>query len=172
MPVWIAPSCADDRDTGMHLLHERVGGCRAAAMVSNFEHVERPPIRGDSFGEQLRVDLLLDVTGEHHSPRSVVKIEDDRNVVYGSAGIGRSQGDCAGDGPQRVHAHFVESEMVARGDDSALPAGLRQTLPKCRIAGARPDHPRLCDLPDAIALHQRRQAADVILVRMCDDHKI
>jgi hypothetical protein len=172
MPVWIAPSCADDRDTGMHPLHERVGRRGAAAMVSNFEHVERPPVRGDTLGEQLRVDLLLDVTGEHHPPCPVVNIQDDRDVVYGTAGIRRPQGDCAGDRPQCVHADPVESEMVARRDYSALPAGFRETLPKRRVAGARPNHPGLCDLPDPIALHQRRHAADVILVRVCDDHKI
>ena len=47
----------------MHLLDERVGGGSAAAVVSDLENVERPSVCRDALGQELWIDLLLNVPG-------------------------------------------------------------------------------------------------------------
>jgi hypothetical protein len=73
--VGIAPTCADDGDARPHLLDECVGRGRAAAVVRDLEHVQRSLVAGDALGQQLWIDLLLDVAGKDDASRSKVEIQ-------------------------------------------------------------------------------------------------
>ncbi len=92
MAVGIAPAGADHRDPRVEPLHESIRGRRSAAVMSDLEHVERRrQLVRDARRDQLRVDLLLDVTAEQHPSLAEGQVKHDRDVVDLGARIGRSQ---------------------------------------------------------------------------------
>ena len=141
-------------------------------MVGNFQDVQRPELVGDARSQQLRVDLLLDVAGEHDPPAAEADVEHDRDVVDASARIGRSERHGPGQRPFHVHPDPVEPQGVTRGEDAALPPELGHAPAIRGVAGASPDHPRLGDLPDPVAVHHRRHPGDMVLVRVGQNHQL
>lgn len=81
MAVRVARAGAHDGDARLHLLDERVGGRRAAAVMRDLQQVQATAVAPDAGRQQLWVDLFLDVAGEDHPPRSEVNVENDRYVV-------------------------------------------------------------------------------------------
>jgi hypothetical protein len=172
MAVGIAPARADYGHARLHLLDKPVGGRRAAAVVRNLEHVERTLVARDALGKQLRVDLLLNVSGKDDTPGSEVEVQHDRHVVDPSARVGRVERDSAGQRPVDVHADSVEPHRVPSGEGPTLPPQLGEPATVRSIAWAGPDHSRLCDLLDRVAIHYRGQTGHVILVRMGQDDQV
>ena len=154
------------------MLHERVGRGGAAAVVRHLEDVQRPARARDAGGQELRIDLLLDVTGEHQPSRAEGDIENDRDVVDGRAGIRWPQWHGPGQWPVNVDAHAVEHEDVACGNDPARATKLREAAAIGRVTRPRPDHARLDDLRNAVTVQDGRQSGDVVLVRMGHHHEI
>jgi hypothetical protein len=172
MTVGIAPAGADHRDPRRHLGDERVGRGGAAPMVSNLQHVEWRIRLGQPGGEEPWIDLFLDVAGEQHAPVAETNVEHERHVVDGRASVGRPQRDTARWRPPDRDAHAVESEMVPRGNDPRLAVELGHPAPEGGVTWAGADHSGFGDAADPVAIEQQRQSADVVLVRMGDDHQV
>ncbi len=108
--VAVAPAHADHGDARPQLFEELLGGCRGAAVVGDFEHVEpvRRSLRGEAGGEQLRIDLLFHVARQQRPALAEVDVKHDRYVVDGLAAVGRVKWHAAGRRPVDVEANAVE----------------------------------------------------------------
>jgi hypothetical protein len=90
VPVGVARAGADHGDRRAKAIDERICGSRRAAVVGNFQDVDRAtePF-GKSVGHKLRVDLLLDVAGKEHAALTELEVENDRHVVDARARVRR-----------------------------------------------------------------------------------
>ncbi len=137
-------------------------------MVGHLEEVDP----GQAAGEQDRIDLLLDIAGEQEALGAECPEQDDRDVVDRRAPVGRFTGHGVAVRPEDLERDRVELKAVA-GRQQPRRAGLfRETGPKGVVGRAGPDHARLEDPADPVALDQPRQAAGVILVGMAQDQHI
>ncbi len=98
--VRVAGAGADDGHARPQGVEEGLRRGAAAAMVGHLDDVEAPPV-GDAAGDELRVDLLLDVPGEQEAPRPEADVEDERHVVDARARIWRFSGHAVARRPTR-----------------------------------------------------------------------
>jgi len=135
--------------------------------MGHLEHVDRAAqVLREAARDELRIDLLFHVSGEEHSPLPEAKVEHDRLVVDLLAVVARPGRYGPGWRPVHVQLDAVEPQPVARRDCLRRAALLGEHAPICSVARATPDHARLDDLPNAIALEEQGQPAHVVLVRM------
>ena len=136
---------AGDRDPRPERGQERVGGGGAAAVMGHLEQVGAPAVR-DARGQQLRVDVVLDVAHQQEPAAAVAQVEHDRRVVDGAAVPGRPlRARC------RARGHQVSTGRPSRRSGS--PAASRaisrsigpQPLAERRIPGSVAQHPVLRD---------------------------
>ena len=135
-------------------------------MVGDLEEIE-PRQAG---GEQVRVDVLLDVARQQETACPDPTEQHDRHVVDARPAIRRFERDLAGDRPQDRHLDLVDIEPIA-GGQSAPFWGTR--APKSIEPGGIPRAWSACpgfeDAADAIPIEQPRQPADMVLVRVRQD---
>jgi|1186.fasta_scaffold01662_6 hypothetical protein len=136
-------------------------------MVGDFEHVDRgAKMRSDTLGQQLWINLLLDIAGEKHAALTEVQLEHDRHVVDRRTTVGRVQWHGSTQRPIDVEFDSVEPQPVASGHDPARPAELSHLAAVRGVARAGPDHSRFDDIADSVTLKQKREPADMVFVRM------
>jgi hypothetical protein len=141
-------------------------------VVRDLQHIDALGVRGEAASEQLRVHLLLDITGEHQPPRAEVEVEDDRDVVDSTARVRRPQRNGSANGPADIHAHAVQPQDIARGDHPALPSELRELASVRGVTRSRTNHAGLDDLAYAISLQHGGEPRNVVLVWMRQDHEV
>jgi hypothetical protein len=84
MTIRIAESRRDDRHAGSHGVEERLRARRPGPVVGDLQEIDR----WQAPGEELGIDLLLDVSGKQESPPAHLAEEDDRDVIDRGAAIG------------------------------------------------------------------------------------
>ena len=162
MPVRIARTRRHDRHSWLNPLQERARGCRLRAVVRHLEQVERR----QATAQQLRVDALLDVAGEQDALSANLTEQHDRDVVDRGAAIRRALRHPVRVGPEDAEVNRIKRQAVASGQPAVGWSAIGERGRPGVVAGTRPDHPGLVHPPDAIALEQRREARDVIFVRV------
>lgn len=123
--------------------------------------------------QQRRIDAFLDIAHQQHAARADLAEQDDRHVIDAGPAVGRGHRHLAADRPQDAQPDLVHVEVVPRCE--AHPdrrTGSRQVPQPGGIAGPRTAHPGFEDAGDLVALEEQRQASDVVLVRMTEDHGI
>jgi len=160
MPVVVPGADRYRRQARARRGHQLLGRRRPAPVVAGLEQVDR----GETPGDQLRLDVRLGVPRQEEAPALEGAEQDDRGVVHLAAVVGRSGRDAVGVGPEHVEADPVERESVARGEAAARRPPRREDRRERLVPRASSGHPGLHDPPDAVALQDERQARDVVLV--------
>jgi hypothetical protein len=126
-----------------------------------------------SFGQQRRIDALLDVAHQQEPARADLPEEDDRDVVDARAAIGWDGGNLATDRPEHPHGDLVDGEPIAGGqaepDRGSRPGQLADPR---RIAGSGTAHPGFEYAIHVVALEEQRQSGHVIFVGVGQDHRV
>jgi hypothetical protein len=135
-------------------------------------HLEQIDV-GQVVLQQRGIDVLFDVAHQQDTTVADLTEQDDRDVVDARPTVGRGRGHLAADRPQDPQADLVDIEVIARrechADRRARP---RQVAEPRGVAGSRAAHPRFEDAAHLVPLQQQREAGDVVLVRMTEDHGI
>jgi hypothetical protein len=119
------------------------------------------------------VDVLLHIAGQEEPTLPDDAEQDDRHVIDAAAGIGRLGRDPAADRPEHAHRDLVDRQPITRGDGEAdRRTGTSQPIEPGRVPRSRATHPGFEDPVDAIAVEEQRQAGDVVLVRVRQDHRV
>ena len=169
MAVGVARAGRGDRDPRPDGVHERLGGGGLAPMVGDLEQVDA----GQTVGQQLRVDRLLDVAHEQEASASDLAEEDDRHVVDAGSPVRRLDRHLAADGPQDTECDLVHFQPVARSETTAdRCARSGESGDPGDIAGPGSTHPGLEDPTDVIPIQQQRQPGHVILMRVGQDDRV
>jgi hypothetical protein len=169
MPVGIAGARRRDRQPRADDVDERLGRRGPAAVVGDLEEVDR----SEAAGEQLGIDLLLDVAHEEESTMSDLAREDNRDVVDARSAIGRIGGNTTLKRPQDAEFDLVDREPIASCHGQADRAGRRRHAREPRgISGTRPSHPGLHHPHHLVALEQQREPGHVVLVRVGQNHRV
>jgi hypothetical protein len=112
-PAWVAVRIAGagrrDRDPWPHRVHEPLRRGRAASVVRHLEEIDM----GESPGEQLGIDRLLDVAHQQEPAPPDRAIQHDRDVVDARAGVGRLSRDLAGPRPEDSQGDLVDRQSIA-----------------------------------------------------------
>lgn len=120
--------------------------------------------RGHPSREQLGIHAFFHVARQQEPLVADLAEQDDRDVVDPRAAVGRPLGHPVGIGPEDPQADRIEHQPIAcREAPSRWPARREHCRPGV-VAGSRPDHPRFVHPPHSIALQQRSEAGDVVLV--------
>ena len=126
-----------------------------------------------TLGEETRIDLLLDVSGEKEPASADRPQEDDGHVVDPRSCIRRLGRHLAADRPQDAKADLVDREVVAGGDrKTGMTSSSADPLQPGRIPGSRTAHPRLEDAGDGVSIEEQRETGDMIFVRMAQDQRV
>jgi len=137
-------------------------------MVAGLEEVDR---RQTALLED-GLHVGLRVAGQEEAPALERPEEDERRIVHLATVVGRRGRDAPGVGPEHVDRDAVQLESVTRSQSRRGRAARRQQRRQCLVAGAGTRHPRLDDLPDAVALEDEREPGHVILVGMGEDDEV
>jgi hypothetical protein len=127
---------------------------------------------GQASRQQDRVDLLLDVAGEQEALLAERAEKDDRDVVDRRPAIGWVPWHGVPVGPQDLEVDRVEVQPIAGREELGGPAVEGEVRPERVIRGTRPDHSRLEDPADPVAVDQPGQPAGMVLVRMAQDQDV
>jgi hypothetical protein len=168
MAIRVHCADGDDRDARPNRVEEGVGRRRPAAVMGDLEQVHP----GQAARQQDRVDLLLDVACQQEALGAERPEEDDRDVVDRRPAIGWVSWDGVPVGPQHLETDRVEAQPIAGREELRGPAFEGEAGPEGVIRGTRPDHARLEDPPDPVAVDEPGQTASVILVRMAQDQDV
>jgi hypothetical protein len=128
-------------------------------------HLEEVHLR-EPTGDQLGVDAFLDVAREQESTPADLTEEHDRDVVDPGPAVGRAFRDPARIGPQDAKGDGIERQTVAGRQPVAWRPARREHLRPRVIPGTRAEHPGLVHATHAIALDERRETRDMVLVRV------
>jgi hypothetical protein len=158
----------DDRGPRSHSGQEPARRGGPAAVVGDLQEIDP----GQAPGQQDRIDLLLDVTGQQKVLRPECAEQDDRDVVDRGAPVGRFTGNRRAVRPEHLEGNRIELERVAGREHLGAASLLGESGPKCVIRRTRSDHARLEDPADPVAPNEPGQAARVILVRMAEDQDV
>jgi hypothetical protein len=131
-------------------------------VVRNLEEIERR----QAATEELRVDAFLDIAREQEPLAGGLAEQHDGHVVDRRSAIGWMQGHAVGVRPQDAEVDRVERQLVAGRQPPMWRAALGEDRRPCVVARPGPGHARLVDPPDPIPSEQRREARDVVLVRV------
>jgi hypothetical protein len=173
MPVGVGRARADDGDMRREAFDERIGRCRRTAVVGDLQHVESATVgRRQAGGQELWVDVLLDVAGQQQAPIAKAQVEDERNVIDLLARARRTQRHATGQWPVDVDGDAVEDQPITGGDHPCLATQLGQPTAKGGVARSRSNHARLDHAADPVAVEQQRQARDVVLVGVSDGDQV
>ncbi len=123
-------------------------------------------------GEQLRIDLLLDVAGQEEPVRAERAEEHDRHVVDRRAPVRRVHRDSTRVGPEDLELDRVEGETVARRQGPARGTAAVERRGPGPVAGTGPDHAGLVHVPDLISGEEQRKPGDVVLMRVRKDKDV
>jgi hypothetical protein len=126
----------------------------------------------EAAADQLRIDALLDVAGKEEPVPAGFAEEHDRNVVDRGPAVGRVFRHPARVGPEDAKPDPIESELVARRQPTSRWSTPGQGRGPGLVAGTRPDRARLVHTTDPVAREQRRQAGDVVLVRVREHQEV
>lgn len=134
---------------------------------------------GQAAGDERRIDALLDVADEQESMPGNLAEEDDRDVVDRGAAVGRMERNGSGIRPEDLKIDVIDRETITGRERPSCRPGRTRAASDCielRIPGnvprTRPDHARLEDPANPIALKQQRKAGDVVLVGVAQDHGV
>ena len=116
--------------------------------------------------EQLRVNLLLDVTGQQKAPAGDRAEEHDRHIVDAGARVWWGPWHGAGDGPQHLELDVVHGQVIAGSQQPVRRWPPGQLRGPRRVPGSRPQHPGLERAADPVPLEQQRESCDMVLVRV------
>jgi len=142
VPIRVAGARRRDRDPWSDGIHERLGRRGPAAVVGHLQQVEPR----QAVGEETRIDLLLDVAGQHEPPVTDRPKEHDGHVVDAGPAVGRFERDLAADRPQDGHADLVHGQPIAGRQAEPLRRIPRaQSGEPGRVAWSRSTCPRLED---------------------------
>jgi hypothetical protein len=137
-------------------------------VVCDLEQVDVWQVPADELG----IDALLDVAREQEAVLADLAQQDDRHVVDRRPAIRGSLRHAIRVGPEDAQADVVEAEPIAgREAPSRRPAARQRRRPR-PIAGSRADHARLVHPPDPVSGQERRQARNVVLVRVGEDEDV
>ena len=131
----------------------------------------RPSI-GIELLEEPLIHVLLEVSREQESLQADPDVEDERGVVDRSSRVWRGLGHAARRRPDDLGACPADREGIAArklDDADTVAVGL---LAKRGVAAAVAAHPVLGEHADPVARQQPGQPADVILVRVGEQHDI
>ena len=137
-------------------------------MMGHLEKVDG----GQATGQETRIDLFLDVTGQQDAMPVHLAEQHDRHVVDPGTAIGGAFRNRAGIRPQDAKRELVDAQAAPRRQGAPLDAEPDQFGIEGRIARPRAEHPGLEDLPDGIPIEQRREAGCMILMWVGQDHDI
>jgi hypothetical protein len=173
MPVGVACARADDGDMRREAFDERIGRRGRTAVVGDLQHVESATVgRRQPGGQQLWVDVLLDVAGQQQPPIAKAQVEDERNVIDLFARARRTQRHASGQRPVDVDRDAVEKQPITGGDHPRLATQLGHPTAKGGVARSRSNHAWFDHAADPVAVEQQRQARHVVLVRVSDGDQI
>jgi len=127
---------------------------------------------GQAPRQQDRVDLLLDVAGQQEALLAERTEEDDRDVVDRRPAIGRVTWHGVPVGPQDLEVDRIEAQPIARREELGGPPFEGEVRPEGVIRGTRPDHSRLEDSADPVAVDQPGQPAGMVLMGMAQDQDV
>jgi hypothetical protein len=96
MAVRVAGPGRRDRDAGPDGVDERLRRRGLAAVMGDLEQVDL----GQAFGQELWVDVLLDVAHQQEAAQTDLAEQHDRHVVDPGATVGRLGGYLAADRPE------------------------------------------------------------------------
>jgi hypothetical protein len=122
--------------------------------------------------EQLGIHTFLDVTGEQEPLAGDLAKQHDRDVVDRCAAVGRMERHAIGVRPQDAEVDRVERESIAGREATARRSAVRKDRCPRVIPRSRADHARFVHAPDLIPLEQRRQARDMVLMRMGEQEDV
>jgi hypothetical protein len=122
--------------------------------------------------DQLRIDLLLDVTREQETSTVDLPEEHDRDVVDAGPRVGRLTRHLTGARPQDGQLDLVDREAVTRSECRSCGSVDEGQPEPGRVPGTRSAHPRLERPPDAVPVEEQREPGDVILVRMGEHDRV
>jgi hypothetical protein len=171
VPVRIVRPGADERDSRLERGEECGGGRRAAAVVRHLEHVDGAA-GGQAVMEELRVDLLLHVTGQQHPSSPVADVQHDRDVVDAPPFIRRPKRHLTGTWPEDPDGDAVQAQRVTRREQHTACRRSSQGMTERPIPRPCPDHARIGHHRHAVAFQEQRQAGCVVLVRMRQDSEV
>ncbi len=128
---------------------------------------------GEPVREQRWIDAVLDVAHQQDAPLTDLAEEDDRHVVDPCPAVGRRQWHLAADRPQGAQVDLVDRQAVTGGEAEANGrTRSREVAEPGGVARSGSAHPRFEYARDAVSLEQQRQAGDVVLVRVAQDHRV
>jgi len=131
-------------------------------MVGDLEEIHA----GQATRDQERVDLLLDVAHQEHSPPLEPAEQHDRDVVDALPRVRRFTRHRTRIRPEDLERDIVEAEPVARLEAAGPHAmGGQSRFPR-PVARTGPLHARLDHPADPVPAQQQRESAHVVLVRM------
>jgi hypothetical protein len=158
----------DDREARPDRVEERRRRGGPRPVVRDLEQIDpRQPST-----DERRVDVLLHVAGEQEPLPARRPEQHDRGVVDGLSVVQWPVGNCAGVRPQHGESDRVELELFAAREVATWRPTLGERRLPRPIARPRSRQPRLVDRPDRVAREHHRQARDVVLMRMCQDHDV
>jgi hypothetical protein len=169
VPVRVAGTRRRHCDLRANGIDEPLGRRGPAAVMCDLEEVDS----GQVVPQKGWIDAFLDIAHQQHPTVADLSEEHDRDVVDPRATIGWGRRYMAADRPQDVEPDLVDGQPVTRREPATVDAD--ETGEPSRpldVARTRTDHPRLEDPPDAIPVEQQRQAGDVVLVRVGEDHGV
>ena len=135
-------------------------------MVGNLQQVHP----WQTFGKQLRIDLLLHVAHQQESPGPDLPRQHYRHVVNASAAVGRLERDAAPNRPEHPQDNLVDGKAIAGRDArSDRPVAAGQLPQPGRVAGPGPAHTWLHDPVHLVAVEEESQPGHVIFVRVGQD---
>ncbi|HEV2005834.1 MAG TPA: hypothetical protein VGQ85_04395, partial [Candidatus Limnocylindrales bacterium] len=112
-------------------------------------------------GEELGIDLPLDVTREQKTPPADLSEQHDRDVVDRAPAVGWPERHAPWVGPERAKPDVVERQPVARRERSVGRPAVGEEGRHRRVAWPRPDHPRLVHPTDPVAAQEDSEARRV-----------
>lgn len=159
---------ADGRDRRMEDVEELRCRGGAGAVVGHLEDVDA----SDAARQELAVFVLLEVAHQQEAVPGGLPQEHDRFVVDRLAVIERRRRDVGRRRPEHTKANVVELETVAGSKPSAPGITIGERLGPCDVARAAPGEPGLVRDTDPIAIEERREPGDMVLVGMRQDDRV
>ena len=123
-------------------------------------------------GQELRIDLLLDISDQQESMPVHLAEQHDRNVVDARTAVRGPFRDGARVRPQHAKAELVHRQAVARRERSAMDVEREQLCIERSIPWARADHAGLEDLRHGVSIKQGRKPGRVVLVWVGQNHDV
>lgn len=169
VPVVVADAGRDDGGTGTHGVQQGWAAARVGAVMPDLQHVD--PGQEPAFREQC-LDRHLRVTGEQGRKAAAAQQANHRRVV--NVALGQRTGHVVGAGvDEGDRRHPIQRQPRTCSRRREAPPGLVARLhDEARIGRVLVPAAGVQDQPDLVALKDRQQPGDVVLVRVGQDHDV